>query len=144
MKTSDFIPLLVALCLSGPALAQSSSKTPSVALKGNDPVSYFTPGKPAKGAAGLNFDFDDTRYLFASPKNRELFAANPDRYSPQFSGLCATGLGMGMKTQADPSVFKVIDGRLYVFSSAEALAALQKDPSLLQKAHQAWDKDHKK
>ncbi len=143
MKTSNFIPLLVALCLSGPALAQSSSKTPSVALKGNDPVSYFNPGKPAKGAAGLNFDFDDTRYLFASPKNRELFAANPERYSPQFSGLCATGLSMGMKSEADPSVFLVKEGKLYVFSSVEARDMVQKDPTLLKKAHESWHKPQK-
>src|SRR5258707_6265388 len=143
MNTSNFIPLLVALCLSGPALAQSSSKTPSVALKGNDPVSYFSPGKPAKGAAGLNFDFDDTRYLFASPKNRELFAANPERYSPQFSGLCATGLSMGMKSEADPSVFLVKEGKLYVFSSVEARDMVQKDPTLLKKAHESWHKPQK-
>ena|SRR5258708_14919392 len=143
MKTSNFIPILAALCLSGSALAQSSSKVPSVALKGNDPVSYFNPGTPAKGASALNFDFDDTRYLFQNQKNRELFASNPDKYTPQFSGLCATGLSMGMRSEADPSVFLVKEGKLYVFSSAEARDMVQKDPTLLKKAHEAWQKPGK-
>ena len=47
------------------AFAQSSpAKAPPVALKGYDPVSYFDPGKPAKGVYTINYDFDGTRYLF--------------------------------------------------------------------------------
>jgi YHS domain-containing protein len=122
------------------AFAQSSpAKAPPVALKGYDPVSYFDPGKPAKGVSTINFDFDGTRYLFSSQKNRELFAANPDRYSPQFRGLCTTGVSMGVKAEADPNVFLVKNGKLYVFGSTEDLAMVEKDPMLLTKAHQAWD-----
>lgn len=126
---------ILALVLALPAHAQ---KAPPVALKGNDPISYFTPGRPAKGASKISLDFDDSRYLFSSAKNRELFAANPERYAPQFSGLCATGLSMGMKSEADPSVFLVKDGKLYVFSSVEAREMVQKDPTLLKKAREAW------
>jgi YHS domain-containing protein len=122
------------------AFAQSSpAKAPPVALKGYDPVSYFDPGKPVKGTSTINYDFDGTRYLFSSQKNRELFAANPDRYSPQFRGLCTTGVSMGVKAEADPNVFLVKDGKLYVFGSTEDLAMVEKDPMLLKKAHQAWD-----
>ena len=133
---------LLAFALLGagaPASAQSESKKPaSIALKGNDPVSYFNPGTPAKGTSKLNFDFDDSRYYFSTPKNRELFAANPDRYAPQFTGLCATGLSMGMKAEADPGMFLVKDGKLYVFSSVEAREMAQKDSALLGRAHEAW------
>lgn len=139
MKRLFFALLALAFC--GAALAQQG-KPPPVGLKGYDPVSYFTPGKAIRGASSIAYDFDDARYLFSTDKNRQLFAANPDKYTPQFSGLCATGLGMGMKADADPRLFKVIDGKLYVFSSADAMGAAEKDPSLLKKAHQAWDKDH--
>lgn len=118
-----------------PAYAQ---KAPPLALKGNDPVSYFNPGRPALGASKISYDFDQSRYLFSSAKNKELFAANPDRYAPQFSGLCATGLSMGMKAEADPNVFLVKDGKLYVFSSIEARQMVEKDPTLLKKAQEAW------
>ena len=134
---------LAVLGASGSVFAQSSpAKAPPVALKGNDPVSYFTQGHPVKGASTINYDFDESRYLFSSPKNKETFASNPDRYTPQFGGLCATGLSMGMKAEADPRVFKIVDGKLYVFSSTQALEMVEKDPSLLKKAHESWQ--HKK
>ncbi len=130
---------ILVLVFAIPVQAQSS---PPVALKGNDPVSYFNPGRPAKGASKISYDFDQSRYLFSSAKNKELFAANPDRYAPQFSGLCATGLSMGAKAEADPNVFLVKDGKLYVFSSVEARQMAEKDPMLLKKAQEAWQ--HKK
>ena len=130
-----YLLAVLVLVAGGQALAQ---KSPPVGLKGNDPVSYFTPGQPVKGASALNFDFDDSRYLFSSQKNKQLFASNPDRYAPQFSGLCATGLSMGMKAEADPNVWKIIDGKLYVFSSVEAREMADKDPSLIKKSHAGW------
>lgn len=121
------------------AFAQSQpARAPSLALKGHDPVSYFDPGRPARGTASLAYDFDDARYHFSSERNRSLFAANPDRYTPQFAGLCATGIGFGSKTEADPGVFLVRDGKLYVFSSVQAREMVEKDPSLLSKSHQGW------
>jgi YHS domain-containing protein len=140
MKRLFFAVLALAFC--GAASAQA--KAPPVGLKGYDPVSYFTPGKAVRGASSIAYDFDDARYLFSTQKNKQLFAANPDKYTPQFSGLCATGMGMdGGKYQADPNVFLVREGKLYVFSSAEARAAAEKDPSLLRKAHEQWQKAKK-
>ena len=119
------------------SLAQSNvPASPSVALKGRDTVSYFTEKRPVLGSAQNGYDWDGSRYLFSSVKNRETFAANPDRYAPQFSGLCATGLSMGMKTAADPNVWKIVDGKLYVFSSVEAKQMADKDPGILTRAHQ--------
>jgi YHS domain-containing protein len=127
---------LAAACFSGQLVAQS----PSVSLKGHDPVAYFTEGRPVKGSTAINYDFDDARYLFSSQKNRELFASSPDRYTPQYSGLCATGLALGMKAQADPTVWKIVDGKLYVFSSAQAREKFEQDPSLYAKAQQNWQR----
>lgn len=127
---------LAAACFSTQLAAQS----PSVSLKGHDPVAYFTEGRPVKGSTGINYDFDDARYLFSSQKNRERFAASPDRYTPQYSGLCATGMALGAKAQADPTVWKIVDGKLYVFSSTQAREKFEQDPSLHAKAQQNWQK----
>ena len=116
--------------------AASFAQSPPVSLKGHDPVSYFTEGRPVKGQAKLNVDYDEARYLFSSQKNRDLFAASPERYTPQFSGLCTTGIALGVKAESDPSIFKIVDGKLYVFSSTEARAQVEKDPTLLAKAQQ--------
>jgi YHS domain-containing protein len=125
---------LAAAYFSTPLVAQS----PSVSLKGHDPVAYFTDGRPVKGSTAINYDFDDARYLFSSPKNRDRFVASPDRYTPQYSGLCATGMAFGMKAEADPTVWKIVDGKLYVFSSTQAREKFEQDASMLAKSQQNW------
>lgn len=130
------IVALAAASISASLFAQSSA----VSLKGYDPVSYFTDGRPVKGSAAINYDFDDTRYLFSSQKNRERFVSSPDRYTPQFTGLCTTGLALGARAEADPSVWKIIDGKLYVFSSAQAREKFEQDPSMLAKAQHHWSR----
>lgn len=132
------IVIALAACFSASLFAQAPLRSPPVSLKGHDPVSYFTDGRPVKGSPTLAHDFDEARYLFSSPKNRERFAASPERYTPQFAGLCTTGLSMGAKAEADPSVFKIVDGKLYVFSSPAAREKADKDPALLARAHRNW------
>jgi YHS domain-containing protein len=125
---------LAAAWLSSPLFAQS----PPVSLKGHDPVAYFTEGRPVKGAAGITYDYDDARYLFSSQKNRERFTTSPERYTPQYTGLCATGMALGVKAEADPSVWKIVDGKLYVFSSPGAREKFEQDASLVAKGQQNW------
>jgi len=36
--------------------------------------------------------------------------------SPQFHGLCAGNMSMGKKVKADPTIWRVVHGRLYVFA----------------------------
>jgi YHS domain-containing protein len=124
---------LAAACFGGPLSAE-----PPVSLAGHDPVAYFTEGRPVKGSPGIEYDFDDARYLFSSQKNRERFAASPDRYSPQYTGLCATGMAFGVKAQADPAVWKIVDGKLYIFSSTDARQKFEQDAAMRAKAQQNW------
>jgi YHS domain-containing protein len=127
----------MAACFGGAALAQSSAdKGPPVAIKGYDPVSYFVEGRPVKGVPSIAYEFDDSRYFFASARNRGLFAANPERYVPQFHGLCAAGLADGRVVEPDPTAFVVRDGKLYLFQGPVGVQRVEKDPSLLTKAHQ--------
>ena len=129
--------LAVAACFAGAALAQPG---PPVAIKGYDPVAYFTEGRPVKGVASISYDFDDNRYLFSSAKNRELFAANPDRYAPQFHGLCAAGLADGRIVEPDPTAFVIREGKLYLFQGQRGVQRVEQDASLLTKARE----NHKK
>lgn len=110
---------------------------PKVALKGYDPVAYFTEGKPVPGDKAHSHDWDEVRYLFVNAKNKAMFASAPEKYAPQFAGLCATGLAFGKTVEADPQAWKIIDGKLYVFSSISAKEAADKDPTVLPRAHAA-------
>lgn len=119
--------------------AQSTSGAEArVALKGYDPVAYFTEQRPVKGTPAFRQDFDGERYHFATARNRATFNADPDRYSPQFAAMCAVGVGMGKRVEADPNVWKIVDGKLYVFSSPAALESAEKNPALLAKSRESW------
>ncbi|MEA5468421.1 YHS domain-containing (seleno)protein, partial [Spirulina sp. 06S082] len=52
------------------------------ALKGYDPVAYFSKGEPVQGKDEFSFDWDDATWYFASAENRDKFAANPDKFAP--------------------------------------------------------------
>jgi len=117
------------------SLFAASAWAQSAAIKGYDPVAYFEPGRPTKGSPSISYEFDGSRYLFASQKNRELFAKDPERYSPQFSGLCAAGLADGRTIEADPTAFIVREGKLYLFQGQKGVERVKADPSLLSQAH---------
>lgn len=109
-----------AALLGSPAFAQSAPPEPvRVALKGYDPVAYFTEGKPMKGSPAIAYDFDEARYYFSSPKHRDLFAGDPDRYAPRFGGYCTGSMSRGVKNEGDPEIWVIEDGRLYVFGSGK-------------------------
>jgi YHS domain-containing protein len=56
------------------------------AIKGYDAVAYFTEGKPVKGKAALSHEWNGARWQFSSEENMKLFAANPEKYAPQYGG----------------------------------------------------------
>ncbi|MBS0526235.1 MAG: YHS domain-containing protein [Proteobacteria bacterium] len=112
-----------AVLVAMPALAQERP----LALKGYDPVAYFTDGKPTQGSAQYEMVFDGQRYRFASAQHRDLFKANPDKYAPQFSGLCAMNLSRGVKRESDPHNWVISNGNLYVFASETGQQGFVKD-----------------
>ena len=112
-----------------------------VALKGYDPVSYFTDGKPEKGSSEFTFAFDDTTYWFKSAEHRTLFAADPEHYAPQFDGYCAVQVSRGHKVEADPEAWTITNGKLYVFSGKPGVPIFQEQPvAIAKKANENWSK----
>ena len=97
--------------VSSPAEAQEAP----LAIMGYDPVAYFTDGKPVRGRAEFEFEWDDHRWRFASAEHRDLFKASPVRYAPQFGNYCAMALALNQIVVADPENWLISDGKLYVF-----------------------------
>jgi hypothetical protein len=99
-----------------------TSSTP-VAIQGYDVVSYFTDGKPVKGASDISLPFDDATWQFANASHKQMFEADPDHYLPQYGGMCAGGMAMGVSVPANPDNWVIVDGKLYMVSGgAEDLA----------------------
>src|SRR4029079_9976280 len=78
------------------------AETAPLALKGYDPAAYFTDAKPTPGREQFEVLWDGQRYRFASAQHRAMFRTSPDRYAPQFGGLCAMNLSNGVKRESDP------------------------------------------
>jgi YHS domain-containing protein len=132
--------MAVAFCC-GNAAAQNMSPIAGqrVALKGYDPISYFTDGKPEKGSSEFTFAFDDTTYWFKNAEHRDKFIAEPERYAPQFDGFCTLQLSRGLKVEADPEAWTITNGKLYVFSGKGGVPKFQEQPvAIAEKAGENW------
>lgn len=87
----------------------------SVALKGHDAVAYFKDGAAALGDSQFSHEYADAIWQFASAESRDRFAADPDRYAPQFGGFCAFATSKGFTADASPDAWHIEAGKLYVF-----------------------------
>jgi hypothetical protein len=86
-----------------------------LAIKGYDPVAYFTVGKATPGLPEIEHRWDEHRYWFSRPEHRDLFRTAPERYAPQFTNLCAMALALGKIVEADPESWLISDGKLFIF-----------------------------
>ena len=110
-----------------------------LALKGYDPVAYFTEQRPMVGSSQYQHEWDDAIYRFASAKHLDLFKANPDRYLPQYDNWCAASVAKGQKVYGNPEWWLVVDGRLYLFGRPIGPGLMRTDPAAMKsKADENW------
>jgi hypothetical protein len=121
---------LVLLAATAPLLTSRSSfgAEISLAIKGYDPVAYFTDRKPVQGLPEFEYVWNEHRYHFASAAHRDAFKADPVHYAPQFGNFCAMALSKGQIVVADPENWLVSDDKLYVFGKPAPAG-----PALFQK-----------
>ena len=115
--TPKFRQLAVAAAITaGTAFALPAAAGPQyvVALGGYDAVAYFTDGAPAPGTVTISHHWNGANWLFTSAENRDQFAADPEAYAPQFDGYCAYAAALGYIAPGDPTVWAVVDDRLYL------------------------------
>jgi hypothetical protein len=110
-----------------------------VMLLGYDPVAYVTRRQPVRGDPALRVDLPQRSYYFASAEHRELFAADPSRFEPQYGGFCASGAAYAIKLGSDPTAWAVRDGRLFIFGDVLGQTAWQLDPAWnIRQADAQW------
>jgi YHS domain-containing protein len=84
------------------------------AIRGYDPVAYFESGQPQKGLKAFAHAWNGATWLFASEAHRAAFAAQPEKYAPQFGGYCAWAVSQGYTADIDPEAWRIVDGKLYL------------------------------
>ncbi|MDR4469556.1 MAG: YHS domain protein [Nitrospira sp.] len=108
-------------------------------LSGYDPVAYFTEGKPMRGSGYHVTEYEGITYTFTGEEHRKQFTANPKKFLPAYGGYCAYGAAVGKKFVADPEVWKVVDGTLYLNLDEGIQSKWEKDiPGFIKKANANW------
>lgn len=113
-----------AASLSGQAMAgdQYVDKT-GFAVSGFDVVSYFglpqsnvgqSQPEPLAGKSAIMADYNGAKFAFATNANRDSFLANPAKYAPQYDGHCAYGVAKGGKVPGNPTLWRIVDDKLYL------------------------------
>jgi YHS domain-containing protein len=139
--------LLLVLAASGFAATAAaggvvnSSFLGSVAIEGTDPVAYFTAGKPIAGSSEFEHEWMGATWRFASAANRDLFAADPQKYAPQYGGYCAWAVSQGYTAKIDPEAWTIVGDRLYLNYSKEVRTQWSGDiPGNITKGDANWPK----
>ena len=132
------LPLALA-ALSLVALAGDFYERDGVALRGYDPVAYFSEGKPVKGSPAHRFEYKGSTFNFSSQANRDRFAAEPAKFAPQYGGFCAFGLSSGYKAAIDPAAFTIVGDKLYLNYNGDVQKKWRSDiPGHVAKADKNW------
>lgn len=110
-----------------------------VAIKGYDPVAYFTQNKAMQGTPEYSYRWLGANWQFTSAENRDLFIAEPTKYAPQYGGYCADGVSFGtVTTNIDPKAWRIIEGKLYLSYDPGAADGFEKIPAKLADSKKHW------
>ncbi|MGF1459966.1 MAG: YHS domain-containing (seleno)protein, partial [Leptolyngbyaceae cyanobacterium] len=111
----------------------------SLAIRGADPVAYFTEGKAVPGKAEYELEWNGATWRFSSAANMEAFKGEPEAFAPQYGGYCAKALSEGNLASVDPRAWKIVDGKLYLNYSQDVQTQWLEDvPGNIEKADEFW------
>ena len=118
------------------------------AVSGFDAVSYFDLSQapvgqsqpaPLAGKAGITADYNGATFAFATEANRDAFLADPVKYAPQYDGHCAYGVAKGGKVPGNPTLWRIVDGKLYLNITQNVVGFWEEDiPGNLVKSESNW------
>lgn len=146
-----FAALLAASLAAGPAFAGDQFvDATGYAVSGFDVVSYFDlkqapVGKkqpaPLPGRADLTASHNGASFAFATKENLDRFKADPAAFVPQYDGHCAYGVAKGGKVPGNPTLWRIIDGKLYLNITKNVAGFWEEDiPGNLKKSGKNWRK----
>ena len=118
------------------------------AVSGYDVVAYFGLEQSAVGTAqpqgvpgnaNITAEYNGATFAFSTEANRDAFVANPAQYAPQYDGHCAYGVSRGGKVPANPNLWRVVDGKLYLNITKNVVGFWEEDiPGNISLAENNW------
>lgn len=149
MLKTTALALAFAVGMIGTAFAgdQYVDKT-GFAVSGYDVVSYFdlpqskigkAQSAPLAGSAAITAEYNGARFAFATAANRNRFLADPAVFVPQYDGHCAYGVAKGGKVPGNPTLWRIVDGKLYLNITKNVVGFWEEDiPGNLMKSKSNW------
>ena len=109
------------------------------AIRGYDPVAYFTVGAATRGSDQFSAEWQGSTFRFANADNLAAFKADPAAYAPQYGGYCAYALSKGAIAGTVPEAWSIVDGKLYLnYSTAVQQRWKQDIPGNIRAANANW------
>ncbi len=118
------------------------------AVSGYDVVSYFdlpqskigaAQKAPLAGKSSLTAEYNGAVFAFSSAENRTRFLADPAKFAPQYDGHCAYGVAQGGKVPGNPTLWRIVDGKLYLNITKNVVGFWESDiPGNIQTAEGNW------
>jgi YHS domain-containing protein len=118
------------------------------AASGYDVVSYFDlpqadVGQPQQpplaGNSAVTAEYNGATFAFATEANRARFLADPTAYAPQYDGHCAYGVAKGGKVPGNPTLWRIVDGKLYLNITKNVVGFWEEDiPGNLKLSTKNW------
>ncbi len=110
-----------------------------LAIRGADPVAYFTMGEAVAGLPQYEYEWNGATWRFSSAANKEAFKAEPEAFAPAYGGYCAKAMSEGNVASVDPRAWKIVDGKLYLNYSQDVQDQWVQDiPGNIEKADAMW------
>lgn len=113
--------LVLAVLITVFTIAPAAAKDPiytstfsSLAIRGYDPVAYFTEHKPVEGNSAFEFRWKGATWRFSSTENMARFRADPEAFAPQYGGYCAWAVSQGYTASSDPTAWRIVGDKLYL------------------------------
>ena len=127
-----------------PAVVSAASRIfrrSGLAIRGYDPVAYFTISKPTKGKKQFSTKWQGSTWVFASQENLDTFKNNPAKYAPVYGGYCSWAMSEGRIATTVPEAWDIVDGKLYLNYSLGIRSKWRTNiPKFIKRANKHWSK----
>ena len=126
-----------------PKVDSFSKDSDGIALKGYDVLSYLDKA-PEKGTKLHASDYGGVTWWFTTEEHRKVFAAAPESFVPEYGGFCAYSVGREIAATADPLVYALSGGKLFLFFDPAVKTVWEQErPGSLTNADRNWPKLHR-
>ena len=110
----------------------------ALALGGNDPVGYLLENAARTGEPRFETAWSGVVWRFVSVANQIAFVSDPASFAPRLGGYDALMAARGVPVAPDPAIFRIREGRLYLFRSEANRRLFDADPTAASRAETAW------